>query len=225
MMRKLLIILAMALVLGGAFAMAAQAQPFFDFQIEHPQFVANQVTYDGLGGSLVGTDIVVESVNVSGAPLNNGLYPITDGVLNFTSGAFSSAGALTWIFDGGGSIALNGNIALNPLFDIDMSGTFTGGVVTAQNSDPDTTHSIIADFNDTKGIDWLTLFGITDPNFFGDMNLSFATATAISPGDAINSSVTDIGAVHNTVPVPPAVWLFGSGLLGLAGLRFRRNRA
>jgi hypothetical protein len=25
------------------------------------------------------------------------------------------------------------------------------------------------------------------------------------------------------VPVPPAVWLFGSGLLGLAGLRFRRK--
>ncbi|MFA5112000.1 MAG: hypothetical protein WC443_11380 [Desulfobaccales bacterium] len=219
MKSKVLLVMMTGLVAILLMAGVAQAVVFFDFQVEHPQFVADQVTYDGVGGPLVGTNIEVESVNVSGAPLNNGFYPITDGLLNFTTGAFDSSGALNWVFNGGGSITINGNIALNPLFDIDMSGTFAGNVVAAQNSDPDTTHSIIADFTDTKGLDWLTLFGINDPNFIGTMNLSFATPTAISPGDAINSSVTDVGAVHNTVPVPPAVWLFGSGLLALVGLR------
>ncbi len=32
-------------------------------------------------------------------------------------------------------------------------------------------------------------------------------------------------ANYTTVPVPPAVWLFGSGLLGLVGFRFRKTQA
>ena len=70
-----------------------------------------------------------------------------------------------------------------------------------------------------KNVELLTNLGI-DPNtefeFFGfSMGFDFSldgTATAIST-DVINTSV---------VPVPAAVWLFGSGLIGLVGVARRR---
>jgi hypothetical protein len=49
-----------------------------------------------------------------------------------------------------------------------------------------------------------------------DLNVLKAAATAIQ---------TSYSGSVAVIPVPPAVWLFGSGLLGLAGLRFRKNRA
>jgi len=57
------------------------------------------------------------------------------------------------------------------------------------------------------------------------------TLFAISPdGDStavINQTLagSSMGVSINTIPVPAAVWLFGSGLIGLAGIARRKNRA
>jgi hypothetical protein len=38
-----------------------------------------------------------------------------------------------------------------------------------------------------------------------------------------NGSVVSVDAVPTVIPVPPAVWLFGSGLIGLVGIARRKN--
>lgn len=65
-------------------------------------------------------------------------------------------------------------------------------------------------------------------------NLYTLSATGIGPGNAttitstLNVSLTANGLVYSTpsaVPLPAAVWLLGSGLLGLAGVGRRKNKA
>ncbi len=82
---------------------------------------------------------------------------------------------------------------------------------------------------------------VSGPNF-DFFDLSF-TALATGSGQALISAgpggdwqdglgqvvtITDYNAASitvNEVPLPAAVWLFGTGLLGLAGIARRRNRA
>lgn len=59
--------------------------------------------------------------------------------------------------------------------------------------------------------------GIASSNFFGTAQLSFDLPT----GTSISS---DGGYFQTAVPLPPAVWLFGSGLLGLVGIARRKAR-
>jgi hypothetical protein len=58
--------------------------------------------------------------------------------------------------------------------------------------------------------------GSADANFY-------ASNTAITIGT--NGSITGLSAATSTVPLPSAVWLLGSGLLGLAGISRRRIKA
>lgn len=48
-------------------------------------------------------------------------------------------------------------------------------------------------------------------------------SACLTPGSANVSGTGDCSASVNPVPVPAAVWLFGSGLLGLAAVSRRRN--
>ena len=91
-------------------------------------------------------------------------------------------------------------------------------------------------------------FGVA--SLFGDPNANFDIATltfdAVMPGGPITAgvdvSLTDVWSDYdsntnmtptgvgseitiNAVPVPAAVWLFGSGLLGLVGMARRRSLA
>ncbi|MEN8762128.1 MAG: VPLPA-CTERM sorting domain-containing protein [Thiogranum sp.] len=60
--------------------------------------------------------------------------------------------------------------------------------------------------------DGSTLVSMTDDPLFGGW---------VAPG-AVPIAVTYQGATVSTVPVPAAVWLFGSGLLGLVGIARRK---
>jgi hypothetical protein len=40
-----------------------------------------------------------------------------------------------------------------------------------------------------------------------------------------NVTITFVSPLETVVPVPAAVWLFGSGLLGLAGIARRKKKA
>lgn len=57
-------------------------------------------------------------------------------------------------------------------------------------------------------------------------NTLFATSPDLGSTAIINQTLagSSMGMSITTIPVPAAVWLFGSGLIGLAGIARRRNR-
>ena len=61
--------------------------------------------------------------------------------------------------------------------------------------------------------------GSFDPNALGEYSF-YITATTKG---AFPAPVGTVGIDVNIVPVPPAVWLFGSGLLGLVGIARRKK--
>jgi len=63
--------------------------------------------------------------------------------------------------------------------------------------------------------------GVWDP-VTGVYTLSWQSLTGIGPKADLVSSFSLTG-VASPVPVPAAVWLFGSGLLGLTGVAYRRK--
>jgi hypothetical protein len=73
-------------------------------------------------------------------------------------------------------------------------------------------------FSDTKNDSLLSYFGLTPGTpFQGALTLLFA-----APDNGVSSAFTSTsivgGSIANTpVPLPAAAWLFGSGLVGLAG--------
>ncbi len=73
-------------------------------------------------------------------------------------------------------------------------------------------------FSNTMG--WMT---DTSVNVTLQNNLTANTANAGEEA-FIQKKNGAVGIVVNPVPVPAAVWLFGSGLLGLVGVARRRNR-
>lgn len=58
-------------------------------------------------------------------------------------------------------------------------------------------------------------------------NVLTATSTALGESAFLEKKLAggSVGLVVNPVPVPPAVWLFGSGLLGLVGIARRKKAA
>lgn len=65
--------------------------------------------------------------------------------------------------------------------------------------------------------------GVWDP-VTGAYSLSWLSLTGIGPKDGAKSSFT-LEGVASVVPVPPAIWMFGSGLLGLVGMARREKGA
>ncbi len=66
--------------------------------------------------------------------------------------------------------------------------------------------------------------GAWSSGLVGDLDLTFqldVVASAVNDGFHLNL----VAGVTGVVPVPPAVWLFGSGLLGLVGIARRKKAA
>jgi hypothetical protein len=74
---------------------------------------------------------------------------------------------------------------------------------------------------DLAGADWN---GINDITLSLQNNLN-ATANTLGDIAWIEKKIVGVGLITTPVPVPAAVWLFGSGLLGLAGLARRKQKA
>jgi hypothetical protein len=223
-MRKIAIIMAMALVLCGAVALSAQAF-VLDFNVTSPSNGTG--TYAGGANPFIGANIKVLNIVGIDTPLNQGVsVPIFNGVLAFTTGNFVKIDGTEYDFGAGGSITVNGAIPTvtgNVTSHLLMSGSFipnaAGEVPELEPGTPGPLFS--ADFTDTKYNPLLAYFGIPDnPTLFGSINLRFNGA--LNPD---GFSLTSLSGDVTNVPVPPSALLFGSGLLGLVGFRFRRHLA
>ena len=162
-------------------------------------------TITNAGGSISGSNIFIGSLIVDGTTTSNGTY-VVDALLNFDTSA--------------NTISIVGNIAtLGIAGETLLSGSFTSYSTTViPQLGGGQTEVFQATGPDTKSNILLGILGIpldTQFNFFG-FSIESANGSVVS---------TDIVNTAAVVPVPAAVWLFGSGLLGLVGIARRKQAA
>ena len=195
-------LLAAGLLLGSA----AQAAPLDLLLADSPDIFSSgiNVDYTAITGDFTatGTASTFEGDGVAPAVL------ITGGTFDLTA-SIDNSGVLS-----GGTLTIGGTI---PSLGVGpgslLTGTLTSlGFPTSGSGDPleflfDVTGGDLASFYGTSG-------GIilTESGFIG----GFAT-------DFSNVPFTGVADTGTVVPVPAAAWLFGSGLLGLAGIARRRS--
>ena len=165
--------------------------------------------------ALVGMASLLSVAKVDAATI---VWEPTDGDVNFIYSTV--AGFSLGLFDVGDFDALQAS----PLLLNTVTGADTVDIV-ADGLDFSATSSVSGNtttlFNDNQFV-----LAITD-GFSWFEPVSFVE---IAPGSNIyeitfsNGVVTSIDAVPTVIPVPAAVWLFGSGLLGLVGVARRRAR-
>lgn len=128
-----------------------------------------------------------------------------------------------WRFGSGGSITITGGVQLQGSTNIPagttlLSGTFDSAFVQDLGSSFKVT---FGSFTDTKHPDLLAYYGLAPSPFEGALTLLFGSVNT-GVGDAFTSTSVFSGSVVNTpVPVPAALWLFGSGVVAFAGLARR----
>ena len=153
------------------------------------------LTFDGT--DVVGTDILIGSLIVEGTGATDGVY-VTDALLDFSTGGVA-----------GNFITITGTV--DPLVAVSaelLTGSFTDWSFTEGLTD-----AFVGTGPDIKACALLCELGVpldTPFEFFG-----FSL-------QSVNGSVISTDIVNTAVPVPAAVWLFGSGLLGLVGVARRR---
>jgi len=194
-----------------------------DFGIIAP--TPGSLSYAGGAAPLIGSGIDVDNVIGLGTPSNNNVTSICSScTLDFTSGASTGS----WVFGSGGTISITGGIDFpDATTDIPtgttlLSGTFNSAQIIDLGSGTFEFQILGASFSDTKNPDLLAFYGLPDVQYNGGLNLSFQTTAAMGASFSTTTLLSgDI--VNQAVPVPAAVWLFGSGLLGLAGLARRKG--
>jgi hypothetical protein len=195
---KALGILTLALMLGGAMTISAQADMTLDFLIPNTPSGAGTIVLGG--GTITGSGIPVVSVSGTGTPFNaDTILPLTNTFLNFQATI-------------GGAVATD-FITITSGAQTYMTGTFKDAPIVVPSSGK--FRAFIADFDDTKPVsDVQAYFGFA-PNmqWEGFINLSYNSLT----GKALS------GDVVNYTPIPGSLLLLGSGIIGLVGVGRRKK--
>lgn len=173
------------------------------------QFI--DVTYNATSDELTASGFALELDDDGSVPAE----AIAGGTFDL-SATIDDAGNLV-----GGTIAIGGTVASLGF----NSGTLLTGTLTAFGF-PDAGGDPFEFLFDVTGGDAAALYGggsvpagviLSGTGFDGDFGSNFDN---LSSGTGTGTAVANVG----TVPVPAALWLFGSGLLGLTGLARRRDR-
>jgi hypothetical protein len=225
----------LALVMGFAAALSFPAQAYIlDFDIPSVDSGA-KISYAGGATPLVGLKLQIDAVSLltDSDVLISGPYRVTgagglgDGTMNFTTGKFSTSVGNVWIFSGGGTITITGEIPGIGITTVEtlMTGTFTDAQVVGPLSMKSNTGQVDGNFQDIKYAPLLKYFGLTVPQMdSGGFSVTITVPTGTTPPSGFMTTGVFSGNVLNTVvPLPPSVLLLGSGLLGLLALRGRRK--
>ena len=189
------------------------------------------ISYDGSGGALIGSDILFDSVTGLGTPKNSGVtFTISEGKLNFITGANNTEGPDEWTFASGGSFTLTGTVTdgTTTASGTLLSGTFTD-IIEVDSFLNFTFISVIGFGEDTKNTDLLEIFGIDSllaDNFnFLTSNLS-ANIVEKDPDTGEFLANVNEADIVNKVPDASIMFLLGPSLLcfGVLGRRkFKRE--
>jgi hypothetical protein len=162
----------------------------------------------GPGGTITPSPSAVSPTSVSGSLINIGALTLD---IDGTVTVYSDVDALLSFNTATDFILINGSIpSLGINSDIDLlSGSFDNWDFLPVSGN----ESFSGSGPDTKAPELLSALGIPSVEFeFFGFTIETQNGTVIS---------TDI--VNTAVPVPAAVWLFGSGLIGLVGIARRKN--
>ncbi len=216
-----------SLVMGiGAFGPATHSAMAMQLSFNMNAPTSGTISYGGTGGALSGSNIDVDNVVGQSTPANaNVTSTCLNCVLNFTSGLLSTSGGPNpnnngwWRFGSGGSITITGGVDfLDATPDIAtgstlLSGTFGSAFV--QDLGGPGFKVTFGSFTDTKHASLLSYYGMPSGNYDGALTILFNSQNN-GTGSAFTSTSLIGGTITNApVPLPAAVWLFGSGLLGL----------
>jgi len=229
-MKKILVVMVLAMALVWGVGVRSASAWFVDFNV-HANTNLGSISYDGMGGTLVGNNIDVDDVVVKLG--NNNSLLLTNAKLNFATGNFLSFADdgtnKTWRFGSGGYIVITSDDYSASL----MSGAWDNAmVITLFNNglfQLDLAGGAYTDQKNGKMLNDLGLFGYANDDelvgaFVGGLNLAFMAMDLSGTTNGFESLSVVSGDVPNTpVPVPAAAWLLGSGLLGLVGIRRRKN--
>lgn len=184
--------------------------------------VGGSVSYDGGSNPLVITDAPVSTVDneTTSLPITGGLLNLSTG--NFTSGIASTSGFQS-TYAGGGSLTLVGNIGsgVTTLLSASFLGPVTFGCCLLGSS---SLSGLLA----VNSVDatLASLLGFNLPATGGALGLvQLFEIIPTAPGVAFSGFQAG-GAITvvDVIPLPPAVFLMGSGLAGLVGLQFCRSK-
>jgi len=183
-------------------------------------------TYTQDAGETIVNGTIVGDVNVNGGLLSGSGRITGDVVVNGGGvGPGNSPGSL--FIDGDFVLTENGTLHLevDGLFDGEFDKLFVSGLLDLQGD-------VVFDLGETIDLDLFTtelglgnFFHSSNPeNFWDEDNLDIFAGTSFSAqsfdGTITTLALEDINV--SAVPVPAALWLFGSGLIGLIGIARRK---
>ena len=179
------------------------------------------VTYDGAGGSLVGTGIDFYDIIGNDTPLNSGVALECRGCeLSFTTGLNIVEGVINR-FDSGGLLTLIGEVYDGVTLvasGVLASGSFTNNPVANVVG---TSGLFLAIGVDTKNQDLLDFYGLNNPFKFASTQIALGSCTAIGDPGGVQCNVQNADFENVAVPIPGTLGLLGIGALGLVARRRR----